>query len=767
MPDDRSVPNGESGTPTPTMDAPAEFQPVTIRSYLANEFGVRNVAATDAKPHTDSAAATTSTTVQSAPITPPADATAELAKWRERVPKLAAALKARTNQIEALQTELARLQTAGSGAGIQARDQHIEELELKLGQQTSRYQMAEGTLRAREVELEDLNADLVAWKERLQSVTVSLDEQVALVDQGQQQVQQLQAELGDSQVQLRQAAERQAETDKQLTQQHSAAAELEAQLQQQLSHQQQHNADLQQDLDDQQARNAKLLETTELANRQLETLADDLTRLRGQLSERQTELDQRGANISELQDQLATQQALLSTQDEQLMERAELLDLQDRTLAAQQQQLQEASQKLDAQQQRNLLDTAQIQAEHSDRLRDIHAQTLLVFEAVDDQYRQEASLQEQQRAEQTAQQLAQLTQAQLAGEQHWIAELNTAHTVAQGYARQMHLARQEREQQAQRHQRQADAWAAHLQAHEAIDGVQFESEMAAVVATRVAEIQSTQAASLATAVAQERDQANAKLAKLQSALEHQAQQQALELAAQAERMRAQANTQVQHLSEQRDALQAQLRQVQQQLESHESMPVEEPPRISILGEVSDGLAPALNPTDDAQAPFYQCANAVTTAEPNIEQDKIAELEALLQQRNDELSQALSTQSQSVEANAPDDIRVDGLAISAKPGLNEKMLVVLNQQLADTREENDRLREQLTKTRESIRANDDLTRLKGVGAKLAEQLRDYGISRFAEVAALDLELLEDPEHPLFNLRARIARDGWIEQAQSLI
>ena len=62
----------------------------------------------------------------------------ELDKWRGRVPKLASALRQRTEEAESLKAELEelrRVNASGSGrsdAGLRARDELISELEARL-----------------------------------------------------------------------------------------------------------------------------------------------------------------------------------------------------------------------------------------------------------------------------------------------------------------------------------------------------------------------------------------------------------------------------------------------------------------------------------------------------------------------------------------------------------------------------------------------------------------------------------------------------------
>jgi predicted flap endonuclease-1-like 5' DNA nuclease len=62
--------------------------------------------------------------------------------------------------------------------------------------------------------------------------------------------------------------------------------------------------------------------------------------------------------------------------------------------------------------------------------------------------------------------------------------------------------------------------------------------------------------------------------------------------------------------------------------------------------------------------------------------------------------------------------------------------------------------------------DDLTRLKGVGPKLAARLNELGITRFAELAALDDAAAQALDAQLGSFQGRMTRDRWIEQARFL-
>lgn len=61
------------------------------------------------------------------------------------------------------------------------------------------------------------------------------------------------------------------------------------------------------------------------------------------------------------------------------------------------------------------------------------------------------------------------------------------------------------------------------------------------------------------------------------------------------------------------------------------------------------------------------------------------------------------------------------------------------------------------------AADDLTRMKGVGPRLADRLNSVGVTSFAQIAALTPEEAEALDARLGDFQGRIHRDRWIEQA----
>ena len=62
--------------------------------------------------------------------------------------------------------------------------------------------------------------------------------------------------------------------------------------------------------------------------------------------------------------------------------------------------------------------------------------------------------------------------------------------------------------------------------------------------------------------------------------------------------------------------------------------------------------------------------------------------------------------------------------------------------------------------------DDLTRLKGIGPKLAARLNELGITRFAQLAVLDEAGAKALDAQLGSFQGRMTRDRWTEQAQFL-
>ena len=64
------------------------------------------------------------------------------------------------------------------------------------------------------------------------------------------------------------------------------------------------------------------------------------------------------------------------------------------------------------------------------------------------------------------------------------------------------------------------------------------------------------------------------------------------------------------------------------------------------------------------------------------------------------------------------------------------------------------------------AGDDLTRIKGLGPKLAQQLRALGVTRLDQIAAWDDAEIDRIDARLGRFQGRIRRDDWPAQARLL-
>lgn len=64
------------------------------------------------------------------------------------------------------------------------------------------------------------------------------------------------------------------------------------------------------------------------------------------------------------------------------------------------------------------------------------------------------------------------------------------------------------------------------------------------------------------------------------------------------------------------------------------------------------------------------------------------------------------------------------------------------------------------------SGDDLTRIKGLGPKIAALLGEFGITTFAQIAALTPDEVERIDAKMGRFAGRFARDQWVAQAQLL-
>lgn len=162
-----------------------------------------------------------------------------------------------------------------------------------------------------------------------------------------------------------------------------------------------------------------------------------------------------------------------------------------------------------------------------------------------------------------------------------------------------------------------------------------------------------------------------------------------------------------------------------------------------ISELEDKLADQSSSSSDQNQDGGETS---TDVEAGKLQERNRELELLLRDRTEELNDARWRLEQAAQNK------------------DENLVLILNQQLKDVRDELERLQSKTATS--SAASSKDFTLLRGVGEKLAEQLLDAGIESIRQIAELKSVDLEDPGHPLHQFHARLVRDDWIGQAQEL-
>jgi predicted flap endonuclease-1-like 5' DNA nuclease len=281
---------------------------------------------------------------------------------------------------------------------------------------------------------------------------------------------------------------------------------------------------------------------------------------------------------------------------------------------------------------------------------------------------------------------------------------------------------------------------------------QVQDELAALNKTHLKKLQEKDADLLELKKKLERDTGVSSVAK----------EQLEALQAELEQLRSESGAQIEALTQNRDAQARELDQLRTQ---------EDSAKASLKDKV-----------EELEKRLHKQSRACSAAEEALEQAR-AQLEASVEQRS---QSDIEVDNRELQAEVQ---KLEGMVRDRTEQLNklrwhqemaekqpagdqaEKMLVVLNQQLAASREDNQRLiaqvRELETQLAQAPASVDDLTRIRGVGPKLVAQLEELGITHFAQIAELNDQDLEDESHPLHSFRGRISKDEWITQAADLL
>jgi epidermal growth factor receptor substrate 15 len=740
----------------------------------------------------------------------------ELAKWQERVPKLAGALRERTNEVEALKSQLAERPNGDAAvaseasSGIQARDALIEELEAKVKALGGKYQDAEGQLHARDLEITQLRQQAAEWREKWQSVTASLDAQAENVGQKNRELMRLKGEVDELLSLQRTHTGCIKEQDLELTQLRERAQSLES-------------------------RNENLFETTELANKQIDALGENLEHLRTELAASKDLLAKHeetagGASkeIEDLKNQVTSRDQDIQFLHTRVEEKQTEIDrLNGRVdelspLEAANAEAVQAKESLEAKVQTLNDEIGAL----SGRLMEFEATRKSLEEAEGKIRSLEDSLEERS-ADITAR------DEQIQGKENEVDEQKEE-------VRRLESCVANAEEATIRHEVER------RQLSEQLDELKKRNQHL--------ESQLSERSELVMGLEQEKSAISDKTSSLEAentrlsgALEK-AQQSAAGNADHIAQVDARMERQKQHM----ENLELEFAEVQGEyaaaVKGHQRQIAEKDAEIAALlekvdedsvvalkqelGELERALAATKASLSEAEAAFADVRtdeNESTAAAQELESrvneeisarraqaENMAELEKQLQKQTRaaaEAEEALQNmKTELLEANAqvsrvPDHVSVENAALQAEviklegmvrerteelnklrwqqdiiekqggsDGSDSKMLVVLYQQLQSVREENQCLKDKVLEL-ESMPASapssppvvdepDDLSSIKGIGPKLVKQLRKLGVTRFDQIARLSESVLEDERHPLHSMKGRILKDNWIEQAARL-
>ncbi len=695
----------------------------------------------------------------------------ELAKWQERVPKLAAALRERTQQAEKLQAEIDRLRAGGGpsvggddDAGIRGREQLIDELQAKQRALNSRLQDLQGQLHGRDMEISDLQQDVAAWKEKWQAVTASLDSQASLATSREQALQRLRSDFDRLNESLEENTRMLEERDHELVTLREESASLNE-------------------------RNAKLFETTELANRQIESLGENLAALRAQLREQDADPQSGNAELDALR-------AKLSEYDDEMRSRMADMDALQRRLESKQQELNEFKARhadydeLAAERAALQREVARLQQEDGGRGHDLealHRRIEAMHEEANVLKARLAESEEQLTGMNSLRTSEAQLRAELAAEHAEVERLEQCIASATDVTNERDDERRALSLQlSQLQERNAHLESQLNERSNLVMGLEQEQATTANSTKELREENARLADALARAERHASEHAE-HITQLDSRLERQ-KEHMVELeeelaeiqeefaAAKKDHAKALADKE-KHISELREALadsKASYQDAQQS--NNEPDKVAHEQLVAKMQHLEEQLKLRNTAVEQAEAAMRTLEARLTEARKAAEaessgadddsvellQEEVHKLEQMVRDRTEQLNK-MQWQQNMAE-------RVEAANIDS----DNKMLMVLNQQLAEARERNNRLvvrvREleiQLADAAPSSSGGDDLTAIRGIGPKVANQLVELGVESYEQIAELEVEDIDDETHVLHAFKKRIEKDQWIEQARDLV
>jgi len=729
----------------------------------------------------------------------------ELAKWQARVPKLAGALRERTNEVQSLKAKLdARGDTrdvagGGQSSGIEARDALIEELEAKVKALGGKHQDAEGQLHARDLEIAGLREDATEWREKWQSVTTSLDAQSGSADQKD-----------------RELARARTEADELLS--------LQTGLNARIKEQDLELTALRENSNSLESRNEKLFETTELANRQIETLGDNLEQLRADLKARNAEIAGKEATVGDSVKEIEDLKRQISGRDQDIEflhghveEKQQELTALSEKVSQLESDVTAGSEAVREQERLNRL-LEERDAEISSltgQLTEFDARTKALEEArtTIDSREQDLAARDEELAsragdlkskdeafESQKQEIRRLeecvAQAEEANDRWEVERRQLSEQMDELKKRNQHLEDQLSErsdlvvgleqEKSVITDRTSSLEDENSRLSEALEKAQQHS---ADNADHIAQVDSRldRQKQLMENLEEEFAQVQEEFASAVKSHQREINEKTAEIAKLQQRMD---EDSVETLKEQLTELETSLQTARDESKSSEETGLEQMQKAEdlareldqrksqddsarqLLQEKVDRLEKQLRKQSKATTEAEEVAAAVRAEletqktvvsrvpdEVSVENDalqaEVIKLEGMVRERTEQMNK-LRWQQDMIEKQSGD-------------GSESKMLVVLNQQLVSAREDNQRLLDKvrdLENRPQVSNSADDLSSIRGIGPKLVKQLSKLGITRFDQIATLSEADLDDEKHPLHGMKGRIIKDAWIDQAAKL-